>query len=430
MKNRIVLPILTLASLAVAAQAQVIDGSYDAVYGAAKTTQNTQTSFGDSNLGQVNNANGSELDAAYARVSGGTLYLFLSGNLESNYNKLELFFDVKAGGQNQLRFDNPDVDFNGLNRMGAGMGGPGMKFDAGFEPDYWMSMTGGGDPYAIFVNYSELLTDGGGTGYYLGTTGAVSDGTLTGGNNPNNIFATLNNSNTGGVTGGTGTDNGTGVSTGMEFAIPLAALGNPTGPIRITAMINGGGHDFMSNQVLAGIGGGDHLGEPRLIDFSLIAGDQFFTVTQGSITGMDSVSVIEGDDLGEGDLNLISASDNTYYSVLSDGGTLRAIMEFSGVLAGPPTTSLGLKLESRVARLGLAYSVRFKNVNTNAFVFIGGGTSTGIDTTVTVTTNTPASYVTGGNRATARVTWQPINDEDPAIDGWEHAVDLAQWVSE
>ena len=44
-------------------------------------------------------------------------------------------------GQNQLRGDNCDSDYNGVNRMGAGgngtaNAGPGLKFDAGFTADY------------------------------------------------------------------------------------------------------------------------------------------------------------------------------------------------------------------------------------------------------------------------------------------------------
>lgn len=272
------IPVFVAASL----YAQpTIDGTADALYGAPVIIQDTQTSFGDSNLGQVDYANGSELDAAYAYVdmANSILYVVLAGNLESNFNKLEVFFDTVSGGQNKLRGDNPPVDFNGLNRMGDDGSGNGLRFDAGFEADFWLGVTGGGGPYALYANYAELLTFGGGTGYYLGTTGAVSSGILSGGTNPYGIRVTINNSNTGGVTGGTGAGSGAGVLTGVEFAIPFSAIGI-TGAtnIKICAFINGGGHDFVSNQVLGGIGGGTHLGEPRNINLANIAGDQCFTV--------------------------------------------------------------------------------------------------------------------------------------------------------
>ena len=121
--------------------------------------------------------------------------------------------------------DNPDVDFNGLNRMGDDGGGNGLTFDAEFEPDHFLAFTGSGDPYVLYGHYAELLTGGGGDGYFLGEGGAGTDGTLTGGFNPNGIRATIDNRNTSGVVAGTGPDSGHGVTTGLELSIPLAALG-------------------------------------------------------------------------------------------------------------------------------------------------------------------------------------------------------------
>lgn len=270
-----------LTSLALAQP--TIDGTRDALYGAPLVVQDTPTGFGDSNLGQVGYANGSELNAAYAYVDmvSSTLYLILTGNLESNFNKLELFFDTMAGGQNRLRGDNSNVDFGGLNRMGDNGSGNGLTFDADFAADYWIGVTGGGSPYALYANWAELLTLGGGAGYYLGTTGAASDGILTGGYNPYGIRVTINNSNTGGVTSSAADPvAAAAVSTGIELAIPFAAIGitPSTTVINISAFINGGGHDFVSNQVLGGIGGLGNLGEPRNVNFGNINGNQYFTV--------------------------------------------------------------------------------------------------------------------------------------------------------
>src|SRR5262245_65937630 len=44
------------------------------------------------------------------------------------------------------------------------------------------------------------------------------------------------------------------VTTGVEFAIPLTAIGSPAAAnIRFCAFINGGGHTFLSNQVSRGL---------------------------------------------------------------------------------------------------------------------------------------------------------------------------------
>lgn len=270
-----------LLAVAGVATAVTIDGTLDVTYGPAQAVQTTQTQFGDANINLVDYANGSELDAFYARVDAGVLYLFLTGNLESNFNKLELFFDTKTGGQNVLRNDNPDVDFNGLNRLA------GLKFDTAFTPDYYITFGGGYDGvgYRLFANYAELLTAGGGAGYYMGSNTAATPGPLGGGTNPNNIEITINNSNSLGVGPGCDAASGDGVQTGIELAIPLTALGSPPGGcIKIFAGINGGGHDFFSNQILGSLPAGTcNLGEPSVVDFSAINGDQYVQVCNGAV---------------------------------------------------------------------------------------------------------------------------------------------------
>jgi hypothetical protein len=313
------LAVLTAAGLCAGAAAQIIvDGTAEGAYGPPKAVQNVQTGFGDSNLGLVDYANGSELDVAFACVRGTRFYLALTGNLESNFNKLEVFIDSIPGGQNTLRSDNSDVDFGGLNRMGTDpfdpLNFPGLTFDAGFEADFWLGTTGGGDPYTYYANWAELLTNGGGLGRYLGYTSAASDGTLAGGDNPDGIRATINNSNTGGVTGGSGADDGSGVTTGAEWSIPLSAIGNPGGRFKVFAFINGLGHDFLSNQSLPGMfAPRENLGEPRLVNFSAIAPDfdLWFTVV-----------VCPGDLDCDGDVDLSDLATLLAAFQQNDGGDL------------------------------------------------------------------------------------------------------------
>lgn len=279
-RTQIIAAAATVAAFAaIASAAPTLDGALDAAYGGPKAVQSVGTQFGNANAGNSVSANGSELNNAYGVVEGGVLYLFLGGNLESNFNKLELFFDSVAGGQNKLRGDNPDVDFNGLNRMGDDGSGNGLRFDAGFEADAYLMLTNGntGSGIQYFANYAQILSAGGGTGAFVGGSD-VGQTSITGGNGINIV---TNNSNVGGV-GSFGNPNDSDpalVGTGMELAIPLSLLGDPTGDIRITAFINGGGHDFASNQFLGGLPGGTaNLGEPRSVDLSQQAGDQFFVV--------------------------------------------------------------------------------------------------------------------------------------------------------
>ncbi len=282
----------------------VIDGNaeFDALYGGAQiVTQDTNTGFGNSNLGQFDFANGSELDGAYGVVYGTNLYLLIAGNLETNGNKMELFFDSIAGGQNQLIDQNPDVDFNGLNRMGGDdpntVPVEGLKFASGFEADYYITLTIVNDPAEIFVSWAELADPVDpntfpGQGAYLGradTKCVDAGGEMSGVGDPNDpnfvpptpwwseFKVNSDNSNVDGVDGGAGLATGdpNAVTTGIELCIPLAALGNPTGNIDIAAFVNGQQHDFLSNQALGGFFGAPpnadangNPGEPRNLDLS------------------------------------------------------------------------------------------------------------------------------------------------------------------
>ena len=282
-----------------------VDGTADAAYGSMITTQLMGTGFGDNGTNDLNVATGSELDGAYGIVSNNILYLVLAGNLEANFNKVEIFFDTGPGGQNTLTNINPNVDFNGLNRMGAGCGtcgatnlasNPGLTFDSSFAADYWISVTCGGAPFAVYANYAQLWpggccdTNGFATnGYFVGQTAATTNGTLFGGTNPYTIQATVNNSNFLGVDGSGCYDDPAvflqyTVATGVEIAIPLAAIGNPSGPIKVCAFVNGTAHDFVSNQTLGPIWNGvttdcePNPGEPTVVNFSALPGTHYFTV--------------------------------------------------------------------------------------------------------------------------------------------------------
>ncbi|MEL6592053.1 MAG: T9SS type A sorting domain-containing protein, partial [Bacteroidota bacterium] len=265
----------------------VVDGTLDAAYGAPLCVQNNTTGFGDNTDPAADVANGSELDAAYVRIEGNMMYLFLSGNLQTNFNKLEIFIDAQAGGQNRLLGTNPDVDFNGLNRMGDDGSGNGLIFDGVFFSNYFFTASGGNTPYELYANFAP--TDGsGGSGTFLG--GGV--GSVQALSNGGTIA--VNNANTAGVTDMM-IGNPAAVTTGIEWSIPLSAIGNPSGEIRITAFVNGSGHDFVSNQVLCGLGGNQaNLGDPRNVDLSNFGGDQFFSLC----AGVDGGFVISEDGLG------------------------------------------------------------------------------------------------------------------------------------
>ena len=301
-----------------AAQSPTVDGQLDAAfYGAPVSVQNTPTSFGNATNGHPRFAvQGSELDAAYARVSDGYLYLFIAGNLETrgqgvqwsvgNLNKLDLFVDAIPGGQNSLRGDNADVDGGALSCMGhLDTNNIGLRFDADFEADFYLTFYNSTrtipfyDPPQIEawqgdLYYATLPTGGGGTAQTLGIaqdsthTSFTPTFTFT-----NGVKLGFDNSNVGGVWG-TGhasesdTSLATNVTTGLELAIPVELFADAGGAlnetIRITAFVNDVNHRALSNQVLGPMGqtsgGYGNLNDPRLFNFaeSYSPGDQFFAV--------------------------------------------------------------------------------------------------------------------------------------------------------
>ncbi|MCK6486530.1 MAG: thrombospondin type 3 repeat-containing protein, partial [Phycisphaerae bacterium] len=268
----------------------VIDGIADGAYCYPLAVQNNQTGFGDSNLGDIALANGNELDVAYGTIMNGYLYLLLTGNLAHDRTKLDIFIDSIPGGQNRLLDGNSDnAPYVPLDRMGDDGSGNGLTFDAGFEADYFIQVNAdlqGG--YSLYLDYVELGV--GGPLYWLGTGTAGSDGSLVGGNSPfAGVRGTINNANVGGVTGGSGPDDGSGVNSGVELRIPLTAIGDPAGSVKVCALINGIEQDFMSNQVLGGLAGLANLGEPRAVNFSTIAGNQYFIVTESNDVDGDGV---------------------------------------------------------------------------------------------------------------------------------------------
>ncbi len=139
---------LILAACGSAFADPILDGVRDAGY-TTLAVQNTQTQFAASNLGDLQWANGSALANISYQIAGGNLYLHIAGNLESNFNKLELFFDNGTGGQNVLRSDNADVDFNGLNRMGNDGSG---NWSAGVGADILQR-------YRVDLKYSSYYGD-------------------------------------------------------------------------------------------------------------------------------------------------------------------------------------------------------------------------------------------------------------------------------
>lgn len=274
--------ICSIAALVVAsafgapASAVSLDGSIVGDNYSTRALQTIQTGFG----GGFN-----ELAGAYARVQGGNLNIAITGKIES-FNKLMLFIDTGAGGENVLTQSTGSGGNNVASDGWADKMG-GFAFDNSVSPNYLLlSRAGnfGGDKFDF--NFSTV-----GSTAVDEETFDIFGGSQTGSNasvGASGIGVAYDNSLTGGSIGATAGDPAISpgsITSGLEFVIPLAAIGNPNiADIRVTAFLNNGGFDFAANQTLGGLPlgfgnlGGDGSGGTSHIDLGSFAGKQFFTI--------------------------------------------------------------------------------------------------------------------------------------------------------
>jgi hypothetical protein len=235
-----------LGQRAAFAQATV-DGTLNASegYGSPLATQTINTGFGDNTSPGGTSSGGSELDAVYGVATNGYLYLFIAGNVEANGNNIDVFIATgQSGGQQVLQIGGSPLE--------AAMNG--SAFSPGFVANVLFTFTNSAASLAV---HRVDLSGASGTVSVLGSV-ALSGGA----GNSQNVGGTglgvgFKNTNTGGVNGSSGTAANAAaanaVSTGLELGIPLSALGNPTGSIKVLICINGSSFAYLSNQFLPGL---------------------------------------------------------------------------------------------------------------------------------------------------------------------------------
>ncbi|MFN8218789.1 MAG: hypothetical protein U0S12_01480 [Fimbriimonadales bacterium] len=155
---------------------------------------------------------------------------------------------------------------------------------------------------------------------------------------------------------------------------------------------------------------------------ALAPGQAAQTVAVGAIT------LIEGES-PDGGLAEVAASDDAYYTAFNDSSSLACKIQFDGTTTILTPSQVKFDIEYNVARGGLAYNVALYRFSTGTFVSQNGGVGSTSDQSVSVTISTnAANYVGGAGELSAQIRFNPINDEAPAFDGWQHAIDFAQWT--
>lgn len=303
------LAVVAVLSQPVASQI-TIDGTLDAAYGSAIAVQTVETGFGD---------NLSEWNAVYAKVCNNRLHVLITGNIEANFNKLNIFFDTNAGGEGQLT-SLPEYDFNsGSNWISQNQGG--MTFDSGFTPNLHLYARTGGTTFDVDIvdrlgGVGAAVKGNTGSAAYAGglASGATNPGTLANGTTVANflnkpLFFAMNNSNVAGIGGNAGAAANQAaalaVTTGFEFSIDLSDLLLDGTTLRFAIMQGNGNHNYVSNQTFAGLpvgtgnlggdGTGGFTGTLSGVNFNTFAGDQFITIAVPT--------VIMGDANGDGNFD-------------------------------------------------------------------------------------------------------------------------------
>jgi hypothetical protein len=279
-----------------AAASITVDGTVDASYGAPLAVQTVKTDFGDA-TDPAGFGNGGELNAAYGKVWNGRLYVMVTGNVEKNFNKLHLFIDSKAGGENVLS-GLPNYDGGRSQNFG------GLTFDTQFAADYHVFGRWGGGNFEVDVvdRAGGTCTTNCGGDFGQGAGGAIQSGSILGSGGGTTSFLSsaatfgFNNTNIAGVTGGTNALSvaeqaaAAAVTTGFEFSIALADIGNPAigSTILVHAAYGNGDNNYHSNQFLGGLpgpqgnlggdGGGGFTGNLAGINFNQYGGSQFFRI--------------------------------------------------------------------------------------------------------------------------------------------------------
>ena len=133
-----------------------------------------------------------------------------------------------------------------------------------------------------------------------------------------------------------------------------------------------------------------------------------------------------------GDINSVQFSDDEYYTAFPfEDLPNDAVIHGTGDCLNGAPTAIDFVVEYSVGRPGLSYSFRLWNTTANAFQQKLGGVAATADETVTYQNTTTASqYVTATGGYEFQLVFQPINEEDPAQDGWPLNVDYIEVIDQ
>lgn len=140
-----------------------------------------------------------------------------------------------------------------------------------------------------------------------------------------------------------------------------------------------------------------------------------------------SYSVLKGFEFSGSLQSFFASDDNSLVAFPEDD--LTCTIECFADGAYSTARELRLYVEASAGRLGLTQSIQMFNFDTNRWDEVDGRLAPTEDVQIEISLTTSANAHLGDSgEVFARVAWSPVNDEDPALDGWEHRIDLLKWI--
>lgn len=179
-------------------------------------------------------------------------------------------------------------------------------------------------------------------------------------------------------------------------------------------------------QVYKGADGKWHFGSDENVIYFAVSEK----CTKPAATAPSSFNPNEGV-IFNGDVGSAAFSDDNYLMLLNDDLTLGCEGVFTGFSPVKVADLLTISMETQATRPGLALVGSAFNCQANSFFDVFAGIAPISDTLQTTALPPHMAWkfvnpMTGEMRF--RVKWTPINDEDPAQDGWVLMIDLVAWA--
>lgn len=211
-----------------------------------------------------------------------------------------------------------------------------------------------------------------------------------------------------------------------ELPVRFHALAGKKYWIRIEGLIAG---SYPGWGIASGSGGnGSHFTfSTGAAMFRFYPNDTCFTLYDAYETlGPEQYVVTEGEEI-TGDLGSLYSADDNRLLLVNDASNLSATLDVTSAATSVLSPrDLRVTVEQSAERGGLSLQASLKNRSSGNFDFISGITCPTHDTVLTLNTLN-ANYVLADGTVQVRLRWLPINDEDPAQDGWGHLVDLVSF---